>query len=229
MQQIPGISVIIPTLNEEQGIARTLGSVMTEDVEVIVVDGGSADATCAIAGEMGAMVLHSQAGRGVQMNMGAASARGEVLLFVHGDTQLPAQYKRMVQDCLAGAGVVIGGFHLHLTGSKKGLALISWGANIRSKWLGLVYGDQGLFVSRKLFYEVGGYPETAIMEDFMLVQQLRKKGRIGLADGTVQSSGRRWQKYGLWYPSLMNQLIIAGFLLGVSPARLARFYGVRTG
>lgn len=226
MSESPCISVIIPTLNEEQRIVQTLRSVMTEAVEVIVVDGGSRDATCILAGEMGAVVLHSDSGRGLQMNTGAKYAKGEVLLFVHGDTELPRQYVRLVQECLAGAGVAAGAFRLHLTGSGKGLSMIAWGANIRSKWLGWVYGDQGLFLSKELFMAVGGYPETALMEDFMLVQRLRKKGRICLAEGTVQSSGRRWEKHGLWYPVLLNQVIIAGYFLGLPGSFLARLYGV---
>jgi rSAM/selenodomain-associated transferase 2 len=229
MSEVPRISVIIPALNEEQGIRRTLGSVLAEGVEVIVVDGGSSDATCAVAGEMGAVVLHSSAGRGVQMNMGAEYAGGEVLLFVHADTELPDQYVRLVEDCLAGADVVAGAFRLHLAGAGKGLAVIAWGANIRSKWLGLIYGDQGLFMPKEIFSAVGGYPETAIMEDFMMVRQLRKKGRIRLAPGTVKSSGRRWEKHGLWRPFLVNQLIMAGYFLGIPLSFLAKLYGVRKG
>lgn len=221
------ISVIIPTLAEEKGLARTLTSVLAEDVEVIVVDGGSADRTCQIAEEMGALVLHAEPGRGRQMNVGAMSATGEILLFVHGDTTLPEGYGAEIRRGLARSGVALGAFSLELRGQSRGLGLISWGANMRSKWLGLPYGDQGLFMGRGVFDSVGGYPQTAIMEDFSLVQAMRKKGRIYVSKRRVVSSGRRWDQRGLFTPTLLNQVIIFGFLLGLSPQRLAKIYGVR--
>ncbi len=227
MARKPTISVIVPTLNEEQWLGQTLESVLIESVEVIVVDGGSQDATCMIAKEMGALVLHSEPGRGSQMNRGAEQATGDILLFVHADTQLPAHYGQVIRRCLAQQEVVIGAFRLNLTGQTRGLGLISWGANLRAKWLGLVYGDQGLFMTREMFQAVGGYPASPIMEDFILVQQLRKKGRIGLAAAEVKSSGRRWDTHGLWYPFLINQLVILGFFLGLSPDFLAKIYGFR--
>jgi rSAM/selenodomain-associated transferase 2 len=221
------LSVIIPTLNEETHLRRTLQSVLTEEVEVIVVDGGSQDRTCQIAEEMGAVVLHSPPGRSAQMNMGATHACGDILFFVHADTLLPENYGSEVQRILARSDVVLGAFSLRLVGKQRGLGLISWGANLRTKWFGLPYGDQGLFLSREMFTAVGGYPQTPIMEDFRLVQSLGKRGRFCLSPQVVKSSGRRWDKRGLLYPTLINQLIIFGFLLGLSPHRLAKIYGVR--
>ncbi len=221
------VSVIIPTLNEESGLAITLRSVLNEDVEVIVVDGGSGDRTCQIAEEMGALVLHSKPSRGAQMNLGAERARGDILLFLHGDTRLPEQYLRGMVDCLAKPDTAICAFRLRLCGKRRGLALISWGANLRSKWFGLVYGDQGLFMAKELFLAVGGFSEGAILEDFILVQKLRRMGRVRLAGCEVASSARRWDRHGLWYPFLINQLIILGFYLGLSPKVLAQIYGVR--
>lgn len=226
MDKTPAISVIIPALNEARGIGRTLRSVLTEEVEVIVVDGGSRDATRAIAREMGAVVLQSQCGRGVQMNAGAGQARGEILLFVHGDTELPLNYGELLFDCLNQPGVAAGGFRLRLSGRKRGLSLVAWGANMRSRWLGMVYGDQGIFLPRRLFLACGGYADVPIMEDFMLVRSLKKKGRIGLARGAVHSDGRRWERRGVVFTTLLNQIIILGFALGLSPYFLAKVYGV---
>ncbi len=138
MEKLQCISVIIPTLNEEHGIAQTLYAVQAKDVEVIVVDGGSRDDTCVIAQKMGAMVLHSESGRGKQMNHGAQQASGDIVLFLHADTELPVDYAQDIRQCLQKTKVVAGAFCLQLTGQKKGLSLISWGANIRSKYLGLV-------------------------------------------------------------------------------------------
>ncbi len=221
------LSVIIPCLNEEAVIAGTLRSVLAEEVEVIVVDGGSRDRTCAIALELGVQVVHTSAGRGVQMNQGAAVARGDLLLFLHADTLLPEHYLQYIFSCVRKPTFAVGAFHLNLCGMRRRLSFISRMANVRSKWLGLVYGDQGLFMTKDLFESVGGYPETAIMEDFMLVQKMRAKGTIELANAEVQSSGRRWDKYGVWYPTLINQMVIVGFFLGLSPDVLAKIYGVR--
>lgn len=223
----PSVSIIIPTLNEENGLATTLRSVLSENVEVIVVDGGSDDRTCRVAEEMGVLVLHAKPSRGAQMNLGAERASGDILLFLHADTRLPEQYLEAMLYCLNQPETSVGAFRLRLWGKRRGMALISWGANLRSKWFGLVYGDQGLFMAKELFFAVGCFPEMAIMEDFILVQKLRRRGRVRLASGEVLSSARRWDRHGLWYPSLVNQLIILGFYLGLSPKILAKLYGVR--
>lgn len=224
---LPLLSVIIPTFNEELHLAATLASVLTEGaVEVLVVDGGSTDRTCDIAVGMGARVLHSPSGRALQMNTGAEYALAENVLFLHGDTIVPSGYLQIIGSCLAQPETALGAFRLHLSGSKKGLGLISWGANVRARWLGLVYGDQGLFMNRGLFMTLGGYPQIAICEDVMLVRKMRKKGRVTLVAAEVKSSGRRWTRYGLWFPTLINQIVILGFFLGLPAHLLAKVYGV---
>ncbi len=227
MAKKPWLSVVIPALNEARDLAATLRSVQGEDVEVLVVDGGSQDETGAIARDMGAVVVASPCGRGVQMNYGAQQAQGDILLFLHADTCLPPDYISQIRACLARKEIVAGAFRLGLTGKGLGLQIVAWGANLRSKWLGLVYGDQGVFLSRAMFEACGGFADVPIMEDFILVQQLKRKGRIGLSDARVQSSGRRWQRRGLIWTTLINQIIILGFFLGLSPHFLAKIYGVR--
>ncbi len=220
------LSIIIPTLNEEARLVATLEA-LPAGLEVVVADGGSRDATQAIAEEYGALLVVSGAGRARQMNRGAEAAGGEVLLFLHADTLLPAGFQDEVISCLGGQGVVAGAFRLDLVGNKRGLGIVSWGANLRSRLFGLPYGDQALFMERRVFMELGGFPEVALMEDFMLVNALRKRGKIVLAEKYVQSSGRKWQKQGLIRTTLVNQLIVAGFFLGLPSKLLAQLYGVR--
>ncbi len=220
------LSIIIPTLNEGGRLAATLGA-LPEGVEVVVADGGSRDATQAIAREHNALLVISGPGRARQMNNGARAAGGEMLLFLHADTLLPEDFQGEVEDCLGRDGAVAGAFRLQLVGEKKGLGLIAWGANLRSRILQRPYGDQALFMGRKVFFEVGGFPDVALMEDYMLVSALRQRGGVVLSEKSVQSSGRRWQSQGLIRTTLVNQLVVGGFLLGLSPDFLAQIYGVR--
>jgi rSAM/selenodomain-associated transferase 2 len=220
------LSVIIPTLNEEEHLAATLAA-LPAGVEVVVADGGSRDATPAIAKAHGARLVVTGPGRARQLNHGAAAAGGAILLFVHADTVLPVGFAGEVEACLARPGAVAGAFRLRLVGGPRGLGLVAWGANVRSRLGRLPYGDQGLFMAREMFRFVGGFPEVALLEDVMMVCALRKQGKVVLSDRSVQSSGRRWQQQGLIRTTLINQLLLGGFFLGLSPEFLAQFYGVR--
>lgn len=218
------LSIIIPTLNEEEHLAATLARVPA-DVEVVVVDGGSRDATAAIARGHGAGLLVTEAGRGGQMNAGARAATGEILLFLHADTLLPPDFQVEVGRCLQDG--VAGAFRLQFSDAGPGLALVAWGANMRSRLWQQPYGDQALFMERRIFDGLGGFPEVALLEDLMLVRALRKQGRIVLSHQAVQSSARKWRRRGLLRTTLVNQLILAGFFFGLSPQFLAKIYGVR--
>lgn len=220
------LSVIIPTLNEGEHLAATLAA-LPAGVEVVVVDGGSRDATPAIAQAHGARLVVTGPGRARQLNHGAAVAGGDILLFLHADTLLPEGFQAEVEACLARPGAVAGAFRLRLVGRQRGLGLVAWGANVRSRLAQLPYGDQGLFMARGMFRAMNGFPEVALLEDVMMVCALRKRGRVVLADHSVQSSGRRWQQQGLIRTTLVNQLLLGGFFLGLSPEFLAQFYGVR--
>ena len=221
----PGLlSIVIPTLNEKRTIEQTLRPIVgLKDVEVIVVDGGSGDATTDIARRMGIHVVPVRPGRGRQMNAGAALASGEVLLFLHADTKLPGGFQEHVWSTLD-RGAVAGAFPLRIDDEHSGLRWIEWGANLRSRYLQMPYGDQGLFVRSELFHRIGGFPNWPLMEDYELCRRLRRHGRILLAPAAVSTSARRWMKLGLWRTTFINQLCIAGFRLGVSPERLARWY-----
>lgn len=221
----PRISVIVPALNEAQGLGATLACIpLTPGDEVIVVDGGSTDDTVAIAQQGGAVVLHSPAGRARQMNCGAQCAHGEVLLFLHADTLLPAAGLEAVRAAMQQPQVVGGAFHLAFLPSTPALRLIAWGANIRTRLGTLPYGDQALFVRRTLFEELGGYADVPLLEDVKLIQALRRKGQLAFLDHSVHTSGRRWLQRGLLTTTLRNTLIIALYFCGVSPATLKRWY-----
>lgn len=222
----PLISVIIPTLNEAAHLPRTLGALAgAGGVEVIVVDGGSQDGSLAIAQAAGATTLVAGGGRGAQMNQGAVQARGELLLFLHGDTLVPAGFEHWIRHCLDQPGVVAGAFDLAIDGPGWGLRWVEWGVKQRSRWLQLPYGDQGLFLRASDFRSLGGFPPLPIMEDFALVQQLRRRGRIARVPLAVLTSARRWQRLGVGRTTLINQIMVLGYSLGIPPRRLARWYG----
>jgi rSAM/selenodomain-associated transferase 2/rSAM/selenodomain-associated transferase 1 len=221
----PAISAIIPALNEAGVIAEAVSvPAASPRVEVIVVDGGSRDATVEIATSRSTRVLVTRPMRGIQMNAGAAIASGDILLFLHADTRLSEGFADQVQDTLAGPGVAAGAFNLKIESSTRGLMLMERVANWRSRRLQMPYGDQALFLRREVFWELGGFPPLPIMEDFELVRRLRRMGRIAIAPGRATTSARRWLQVGVARTWLLNQLVVVAYLCGVSTHRLARWY-----
>lgn len=219
------LSVVIPALNEAATLSHTLGSVQpTGPVEVIVVDGGSWDSTVAIARSHHAQVITTAPGRAGQMNAGAKAATGKILLFLHADTCLPPGFDDLVRHTLSQSQVVAGAFHLAIDGPGWGLRLVEWGVRLRSQRLQMPYGDQGIFLTSERFHALGGFPDQPIMEDFELICQLRRQGRIAIAPAAVLTSSRRWQTLGVAYTTVLNQVMIAGYFGGVSPYRLSRWY-----
>ena len=218
------ISIIIPVLNEAATIQDTLYSLNSSEVEVIVVDGGSQDKTVKLAQAQGAKIICATAGRADQMNKGATVATGEILLFLHADTRLPADYQALIEKTLAQPGTVAGAFELKIDGKGRMLRLVEKMVNMRSRFLSLPYGDQAIFIKANLFREIGGFPALPIMEDFELVRHLSRLGKIAIAPAAAITSGRRWQKLGVLQTTLVNQLIITGYFLGVSPHTLVRWY-----
>ena len=224
------ISVIIPTLNEAKTIESTISNLKNNrQTEIIVVDGGSQDETPEIARSLGAGVLTSVPPKAAQMNAGAAEATGDVLLFLHADTRLPENFEKCVLAAAARNVFCAGAFSLGIDSDARGLRFIERVANWRSRFFQMPYGDQALFVSRNLFHEIGGYPDYPIMEDFELVRRLKRKGKIAILPESVQTSSRRWLNLGILKTWLLNQMIIAGYYLGVPPQRLAQWYGREKG
>jgi rSAM/selenodomain-associated transferase 2 len=223
------LSIIIPALDEvdqiESALAWTAGIPSVR--ERIVVDGGSRDGTQEAALACGAKVVTSAPMRSVQMNAGARAAEGAVLLFLHADTRLPPGFEHHVREVLARQDTVAGAFRLGIDGRLPGLRVIEWLADFRSICMGMPYGDQAIFISADRFHRAGGFPEIPIMEDFSFMQRLRREGRIGIAPVAVATSARRYDEFGFWRTTWLNQLMILAYLVGISPARLAHWY--RTG
>ena len=222
------ISIIIPVLNEANTINAVLARILgTSNLEVIVVDGGSQDETVALAQSVGVKVISATGGRANQMNAGAAVATGSILLFLHADTHLPPAFDTFIRQVLQNTGVIAGAFELRIDAELWGIRLIEKMVNLRSRFLSLPYGDQAIFLKASIFKEIGGFPNLSIMEDFELMRRLKRYGKIVIAPASVVTSGRRWQKLGVVRTTLINQLIIIGYFLGVPPAKLARWYRQR--
>jgi len=223
---LPRISVIIPTLNEAEHLEKTLASIENDgSLEILVVDGGSRDETINLAKTFKVRLFTTAAHRARQANAGALAARGDILLFVHGDTRLPPEYHSHVQNSLANPGVVAGAFVLSIDGAEIGLKMIEMLANFRSRVFHLPYGDQALFLRADLFRSLGGFPDMPIMEDFVFIQRLKKKGKISIVPIAVKTSPRRWLKLGILKTTLINQAVLLAYFLGSKPERLVRWYG----
>ncbi|HEY7495992.1 MAG TPA: TIGR04283 family arsenosugar biosynthesis glycosyltransferase [Candidatus Tectomicrobia bacterium] len=221
----PGISVVVPTLNEQEHLPATLARVaLAAGDELIVVDGGSLDNTVAIAQQFTPCVLLSPPGRARQMNHGARQARGDVLLFLHADTLLPPQGLEAVRTVMQAPHLVGGAFRLAFTPSTPALRIIAWGANVRTRLGKLPYGDQALFVRRSLFEALGGYANVPFMEDVQLVQTLRQRGALAIVPQPVHTSGRRWLHDGVVYTTVRNNVLMALYFCGVPPVTLKRWY-----
>ena len=222
------ISIIIPVLNEANTINAVLARILgASNVEVIVVDGGSQDETVALAQSVGVKVIAVTSGRASQMNVGAAVATGSILLFLHADTHLPPAFDTFVRQVLLDTGTIAGAFELRIDAELWGIRVIEKMVNWRSRFLSLPYGDQAIFLKASIFKEIGGFPNLPIMEDFELMRYLKRYGKIAIAPAPVLTSGRRWQKLGVVRTTLINQLIIISYFLGVPPAKLARWYRQR--
>jgi rSAM/selenodomain-associated transferase 2 len=209
------VSVIIPTLNEEAHIAATIDAARAAGVdEVIVADGGSTDATMAIAEAHGARVIAGERVRARQLNRGAAAATGEVLIFLHADTLLPSGAAPAVIQC----GRDCGGFRLEFLEPGLRLRCVAFMINARTRLTRAPWGDQAQFFRRDAF---PGYPELPLMEDYVLARAMKRAAILPLK---VRTSGRRFLTKGVIRTSVINWLIIAAYHLGVSLERLARWY-----
>ena len=221
------LSVIVPTLDEEAALPATLAAArQTSVMELIVVDGGSHDRTCEIARALADRTLSSGRGRARQMNVGAAAARGDVLLFLHADTRLPAGYATAVAGALADPGVVGGRFDVRLDAPGLAYRLIGRMISLRSRLTRVASGDQAIFVRRAVFERLGGFPAVPLMEDIELSRALKRAGGVACLRETVLTSARRWQRHGVVRTVLLMWLLRAGYYAGIPPARLARMYGV---
>jgi len=218
------ISIIIPALNEEENIPFLAKNLSGGDFEVILVDGGSTDATAELARHHSFTVVTSQPGRGHQQNMGARQAHGKILLFLHADTRLPENFATSVLQTIASGKWVAGAFSLAIEEPTLAMRVITTFANLRSYLFQLPYGDQAIFISRDTFLKLKMFPELPIMEDYVFIKRAKKHGRITVLKDTVITSARRWRRLGVFKTTIINQLVILGFFLKISPEKLALLY-----
>jgi rSAM/selenodomain-associated transferase 2 len=209
----PLISLILPVLNEASILTGTLSTLpRSPDLEIILVDGGSSDATREVAARFPHIrLLTAPRGRGVQMNAGAHAARGEIFVFLHADTILGPEHLAALRRAALDPRIAAGAFELGLTPPTPFLRFIAWGANQRSRLFGLPYGDQAIFVRRDLFGALGGYAHRH-PEDLDLVIRLRRHARLRLLTPPVNSSGRKWQERGYLRTTARHWLQLARHL-----------------
>jgi rSAM/selenodomain-associated transferase 2 len=221
------LSVIIPCLNEAEGIAGTLSALAplrARGAEVIVVDGGSSDGTVERAASFADLVISAPRGRAPQMNAGAARARGEIMLFLHADTLLPESADVLIVDGLKRSRRGWGRFDVVISGGNPLLPVVALLMNVRSRLTGIATGDQAIFVTRSLFTAAGGYPEIALMEDIALSKRLKRFGRPLCLRHRLVASGRRWEKHGVVRTILLMWRLRFAFWLGADPGKLAVRY-----
>jgi len=222
----PALSIVVPALDEAAGIAdmlRALQPLRARGAELIVADGGSSDDTVAQARPLADEVLQAPRGRALQMNAGAARARGRLLLFLHADTQLPPQADALLARALA-AGHVWGRFDVRIDGRHPMLRVVAALMNLRSRCTGIATGDQALFVRRELFERLGGYAPQPLMEDIELSRRLKRCGRPACLRPPVHTSGRRWESRGVWRTIVLMWRLRWRYWRGASPAQLAEAY-----
>ncbi len=224
----PDLSIVIPTLNEARSLPLLLSDLRPLAgrlrVEIVVADGGSDDGTVALAREHAAVVAPAQAGRGTQLRAGVAAATAPLLWVLHADARVPPETLDAVVRHAASGVRSPRAFRLGIASSRMSLRVIAWGANLRSRFLALPYGDQSLLIDRAVLEAAGGYPETPLMEDVELALRLRRHDRIRLLPERVLVSPRRWERDGPWRRSLRNVVLLLRYLAGADPRALARRY-----
>ena len=221
------LSIVVPVLDEAPRLPALLADLARggPDVDVVIVDGGSRDGSAEIAARApGVCLVRSAPGRARQMNAGATAATGEVLLFLHADTRLPAGAARAVLEALADPAVVYGRFDVRFDRPGAAFRLIALLMNLRSRMTGICTGDQAIFVRRAAFARLGGYAEIALMEDIELTRRLKRIGRLAPLGLRVTTSARRWERDGVASTVLLMWTLRLLYLCGVGPERLHRWY-----
>ncbi len=192
--------------------------------ERIIVDGGSTDQTVIKAEAAGFPVVHTETGRGTQLNHGVLASSGKVLLFLHADTCLPPNFNLDIVELLNHKPDCVGAFKFGINEPHFLLKLIVFLANFRSTHLRLPYGDQCYFLTREHYLHVGGFPEIPVMEDYAFIRKAGQFGEVITLKSQVVTSVRRWQKLGIIRTTVINQLMILGYTIGITPEKLVKFY-----
>ena len=221
------LSIIVPMLNEAAALPVLLPQLAhwhARGCEVVLVDGGSTDGSVAMARAAGFRVVEAERGRARQMNAGAVQAGGEVLLFLHADTQLPAEADAAVGAALSDADHEWGRFDVRISGRAPMLRVVAALMNLRSRLTGIATGDQAMFVRREAFDAVGGFPLQPLMEDIELSRRLLRRSRPACLRARVTTSGRRWEQRGVWRTIVLMWRLRWAYWRGVPAEVLAEAY-----
>ena len=221
------LSIVIPALNEADNISATLAplqAMRARGVEVILVDGGSIDTTKQLAGLLVDRLIDSERGRAKQMNAGAKAATGEALLFLHADSTAPPDADQLILRGLQSTSRAWGRFDVSITGQHFFLPAVAWCMNLRSRWTGIATGDQGLFMTADAFTAAGGFADIPLMEDVAMCAVLKKISPPFCLKQKIITSGRRWEKHGVWRTIFLMWRIRLGYFLGTDPVALHRAY-----
>jgi rSAM/selenodomain-associated transferase 2 len=221
------LSIVMPVFDEVAEIEAALQALAPyrqRGVEVIVVDGGSSDSSAERARVLADRVIAALRGRSLQMNAGAAAAQGDVLLFLHADTQLPENADGLVLDGLARSGSAWGRFDVRFDGGGL-LRVVAAMMNLRSRATSIATGDQAMFMTRAAFDKAGGFPQIALMEDVALSARLKCASKPLVLRARVTTSARRWRRQGTLRTVLLMWRLRLRFFFGADPAKLARAYG----
>ncbi len=218
------VSIIIPTLNEKINLEKTLPHLeKMEDKEIIIVDGGSTDNTASVAKRYADKLLLSCQDRGIQMNTAAHNAEGDMLLFLHADSELSTDGYNKLLEASEVRGIAGGAFYLAIDSKRFLLKFISLAANLRSKLFRIAYGDQGIFVRRDIFVKIGGFNNLPLFEDADLFRRLKREGEV-IFIKSILTSARRWDGEGALYTTFRNMILASFYFLGFSPQTLIRWY-----
>jgi rSAM/selenodomain-associated transferase 2 len=222
---MPTVTIIIPALNEAGLLAAGLKALqpLRGRCQLLLVDGGSEDGTVVIAEPLVDRVLHSRRGRARQMNSGAAQAQADVLLFLHADTRLPDNAVDRIMRAVAD-GYQWGRFDAGFDSPLPIFKVIAFMMNLRSRVTGIATGDQALFVTRRVFQAVGGFPDIALMEDITICARLKKLGKPCCLSDKVITSARRWLQHGVFRTMLLMWRLRLRYFLGADPDDLAARY-----
>ena len=228
MGQAMRLAIIIPVLNEEANIVpllSRLASLRTGGAQLVVVDGGSSDATVALALPHADLVIEARRGRASQMHAGALAAHGDALLFLHADTLLPPHADALIAAALRSHAW--GRFDVALDGTHPMFRVIATMMNLRSRLTSIATGDQAIFTRRAFYLQAGGFPQIALMEDIAFSRRARRLARPACLRQRVLTSARRWERNGIWRTILLMWRLRLAYFLGADPQRLAQQYGYR--